>query len=83
MELPNNGETEPQLDISYQQIKLPVPGMGYISSSCWPKGFHENPQTTQSIDKAIGCSPETYGKDPLLKTPAQLSDHRENELMPT
>ena len=36
--------------------------------SCRPKGFHENPQITRAISKAVGCSPATDGKALLLKT---------------
>jgi hypothetical protein len=31
-------------------------GLGYIHLSCWPKGSHGNPQTTQAMGKTIGYS---------------------------
>ena len=41
--------------------------MRYISLSCWPKILHWNPQTTQTIAKAMGCSPQIESKKQLLK----------------
>jgi hypothetical protein len=41
-----------------------------------------NPQTTQSIAKATGCSPQTDCKALLLKT-TQLTEHGEVELVAT
>lgn len=43
-----------------------------------------NPQTTQAIVKAPGCSPQTESKVLLLRTtPIQLTKHREVRLQPT
>ena len=58
MKSPNNVETEPWLDISCHQRKLPVTGLklGYL----WgPMG---NVQTTQAVAKTTGCSSQTDGK---------------------
>lgn len=41
----------------------------------------ENPQITQDIDKAIGCSPQTDSNAPLVKI--ILSATGNMELMPT
>lgn len=41
IEIPNNRETMPQTDIWYHQVKPPLPGMGYILLSCWPKRSHK------------------------------------------
>lgn len=46
----NEEETKPQ---------PPVPRMGYILFSVWPKRSHMTPQTSQAIAKTIGCSPQT------------------------
>lgn len=51
--------------------------------SCWPKGAYENLQITQGIVKVIGCSLQTDGKAPLLKTiPTSLTVHGEAMLLP-
>lgn len=43
--------------------------------SCWPKGSHENLQTTQCCQ---GCSPEGDSNALLLQTtPTQLTEHGE------
>ena len=49
----------------------------------WPKGTHGNPQTTQVIAKAIGCSPQTEYKYLLLNTAHILLNEHEVELVPT
>ena len=47
-------------------------------------GHPGDPQTNQTISKAISCSPQTVGKALLLKTtPIQLIEHREVELVST
>lgn len=53
MSMSDNEETESQLAILCHQMKLPAPGLGYIQLSCWPKGFHGNPQTTQAVAKTV------------------------------
>lgn len=58
------GETIPELD-TFHYLKSSV---SEIYLSCWPKGLHGNTQTSQSVAKAIGCSPNTDSKVPLLKT---------------
>ena len=61
------GETEPQLDISHHQMKLPVL-IKFLA-----KGVHGNLQTTQAIVKAVGDLLQTESKVLLLKiTPTQL-----------
>ena len=55
------GQENPQLDILCHQVKPPVPGMGFILLSCWPKGSHGNLQT-QVVAKTIGCCPQTDSK---------------------
>lgn len=37
------GETDPQLNISCHQLKLPISELEYISLSCWPKVLGESP----------------------------------------
>ena len=53
MKSPNNGEDrvltgnlKAPKEASYTRIRL----------NCWPKRFHENPQTTQAVAKTIDCS---------------------------
>jgi hypothetical protein len=47
-------------------------------------GHHGDPQTTQSIEKAISCSPQIDGKAQLLKTtPIQLIEHGKVQLVST
>lgn len=47
------------------------------------KGLHKKPQTSLSIAKATGCSPQTNGKALLLKTmPTYLIEYGEVELVP-
>jgi hypothetical protein len=79
------GEAEPQMAISYHQIKLPVSGMSYIMQlSCWPRWSHKNSQTTQAVIKAINCTLQTDHKAPLLKTtPMQLIKHGDIVLLST
>lgn len=56
--------------------KASIPGIGYISLCCWLKGSYRKAQTTQTVSKAIGCSPKTYFKLLLLKkTLTQLTEH--------
>lgn len=62
------GETKAQIYISWQQIKLPVPGMGCILSNCWPQGLHGIAKITQANAKSIGCYPHTDDKALPLKT---------------
>lgn len=45
------GQENPQLDILCHQVKPPVPGMGFILLSCWPKGS----QTSQGIAKVMSA----------------------------
>lgn len=46
-------------------------------------GSHGSPQTSQAIEKAIACSPQTDAKALLLKMlSTQLIEHREVELVP-
>ena len=56
------GETmSPIIDIKYHQEKTPVPGMGLILLSYWPKGIHRPPsQTLQAIVSGVGDPPWPY-----------------------
>ena len=65
-------------------MKLPVLGLGYISLSCWLKGFHGKPPHGQAVDKSVSFLPQTDFKAPLLKaTPTQLGEQGGVELVPT
>lgn len=69
---------------AHHQMRLLRLGLGFIYLSCWLKGSHGKPQTTQSVGKTIGCSPQTDSKAPLLKTTAiQSIQHGEVYLVPT
>lgn len=58
METENNrGDSAPGKNIVVPG-EPPVPGMGYIQLSHWPRGVTiRKPQTTQATIKAIGYSP--------------------------
>lgn len=43
----------PQLDILYQQVKPPKPGMDYILLSHWPEESHRISPTSSAIAKAM------------------------------
>lgn len=76
-------ETKPQLGIFHHQVKPTIPGIGCISSVCWPKRLQVKPERTQAIIKVIHCSIQTDGKTLLLKkTPKSVIEHRETEIMP-
>jgi hypothetical protein len=48
------------------------------------KSSYENPQTTQPVGKCVGCSPQTDGKAPWLKTTSiRLIEYREVKMAPT
>lgn len=84
MKFQNMKKTEFQLTISCHQMKFPVQKLCYIQLNCWPKNSHRNPQETQNVVRAIGGSPQTDSKTPLLKkTPIQLTEDREVELVLT
>lgn len=77
-------KTESQLAISCHQVKLQVPGLGYIKLSCRLKGSCGNPQTIQAAAKTKGCSPQIDSKTLLLKTPStKLIEHGEIQLVTT
>ena len=59
----------PQGDILCHYLKPPVPGKDYMLLNCWSKGLHGNPQTSQTIAKAIKYPSKPGGKARLLKTP--------------
>lgn len=62
-------EIKAQLAISCHQMKLPASRLGSIQKSCEPMGFHGNPpKNPQDVAKIIGCSLQTDGMNPLLKT---------------
>ena len=78
MRSPNKGRRESYLAISCHQTQLLVPGLGCIQLSCWPRGSHENPQTTQAVANTMGCSMKNDSGAPLLRTtPTQPSGHGE------
>lgn len=84
MKFQNMKKTELQLAISCHQLKFPVQKLCYIQLNCWPKISHRIPQEIQDVVKAIGGSPQTDSKTPLLKkTPTQLTEHRKVELVLT
>ena len=74
----------PQLDILCHQIKSPVPRMGYILLSCWPKGDHD-PCPTNIIAQCqgIGCSPQPDGKGLFLKMALMSSNMEKMSWCPT
>lgn len=77
------GETKLQLEIFCNQVKLPVPGMGFIWLSFWPKRVCGNPQITQATAEAIDYSPQTDGKVLLVKTTLMyLLEQEEVNLVP-
>lgn len=41
------------MDIFYEHMKIPVPGLGSIYLSSEPKGLHVNLQTTQTVIQAL------------------------------
>ena len=75
---------ESQLVIFCTQVRHPVAGLGCIHLNCWPRGSHENPQTTQAVAKTIVFSSQTDRKAPLLKViPIKLIDREEVKLVST
>lgn len=71
-------ETDHQFTIICHQIKFQVPGLGYIGLNCFSKGSHGNPEKTQAVVKAVGCSPQNDSKTFMLKaTSTQLTEHLE------
>lgn len=84
MRSPNKGRRESYLAISCHQTQLLVPGLGCIQLSCWPRGSHENPQTTQAVANTMGCSMKNDSGAPLLRTtPTQLTEYGEIKLTST
>jgi hypothetical protein len=59
---------ETQIAISFQEMKLPVQGLGFMHLSSWLKGYHENPYIIYSVAKTVGCSAQTDRKALLLKS---------------
>lgn len=58
--------------------KISGPGLGYIGLNCFSKGSHRNPEKTQAVVKAVGCSPQNDSKTFMLKaTSTQLTEHLE------
>lgn len=75
-------KTEPQVDIACHQVKLPIPGLHYIQSKCWPREFHENLLRSQAVDKGTDCASQTDSDALLLNTtPTQHIEHGEVELV--
>lgn len=52
------GKQNPKKNFFSHQMKLLVLKMACILLSIWSNSSHKNPQTTQVINKAIGCSPQ-------------------------
>lgn len=77
-------EMMPQLDILCHQMKLLMPGMGYILLSHWSERYHGMPQTTQTMAKAIGYTLQCDSKALLLdKTLICVIQDGDVELVPT
>lgn len=62
-----------QLDILNHKVKPPVQTMSYIFLIHCPMWFHRNLKISQTIAKAIDCSPQPDGKALLLKTRLLMS----------
>ena len=63
-------ETKSQLGIICHQMKLSVTRFDYTELGYGPKGFYENPQTTQPVAKAIIHSMQTNrSQENPYKTP--------------
>lgn len=77
-------ETKLLLDMSHQQMNLPVLRLSCSQLSSWPTESHGNSKTSQTIAKAVGGSPETGSKALWLQlaSPIQLTEHGKVELMP-
>lgn len=76
-------ETDPQLDSSHYQMKLHCQEWVTLNKML-AKGPHGKTQTTPTIAKGIGSSPQTDDKALLKKTvPIQLTEHGKIKLMPT
>ena len=58
MKPPNNRSDNAQLDILRHQVKPPVPWNRLYLVESLAKGIPGNPQTSQTIFKAIDCSPQ-------------------------
>ena len=71
------GEMEPQLDISFHQMKLPALGLDYIEILA--KGVHENSQTTQTI----AFHKRTASRHCWRQQSTELIEHEEAKLVPT
>ena len=51
-------------------------GLGHVQLSCWPKGFHGNPQTNQAATKTKACSLQTDNGTPFPRAkPIQLTGY--------
>lgn len=59
---------DPQLYVSCYQLKLSVPGTGYIQVKVLAKGSHRKPIKMKAIAKTIGGSPQIDGNVLTLKT---------------
>lgn len=67
MELTNNEEKMPQLDIICHQVNHPVQEI-WVLVILLAEGALGNSQIFQATTKAVGCFPHTDAKDLLLKT---------------
>lgn len=76
-------EIETQLDISYHQTVSSSTRTGFHPVELLTKKGLMDISKTQAVDKITGCSPQTDGKAPLLRTaPTQLTEHGKVELVP-
>ena len=82
MRTPSDGGYGVSTGVSRGQARLLLERLGCIQLSCWPRGSHENLETTQADAKTKGCSLKTAIGAPWPKTIfTQLIEHREVELV--
>lgn len=53
-------KTESQMDIACHQMKLSIPGYGYIELKCLPILEYWNPETIKDVSKTINYSPNWW-----------------------
>ena len=77
------GDMDFQLAIYYCQARPLVDKLGCIQTSCWSRGFHQNPQTTNTTAKTEVFSLQTDNRAPLPRTiTTQLIENGELMLVP-
>lgn len=84
MKSPNNvGDRVPIVHL-FSSKKIFSTRTGFNPIKCWPKGSHENPQTTSVVAKTVSCSLQTDSKSTLLKTTlTEIFEHGEVKLVST